>query len=153
MKIKVYVLLSIMFIFASGTACSQENQNNNTGEVQGITMYLHIGNRVLMATLVDNSSTRALRELLTFNPVTIDMRDYGNFEKVGSLGATLPQNNERITAQSGDLILFQGNQFVIYYAQNTWSLTRLGRINNVSPQELRDILGAGNVTVTLSLNQ
>jgi hypothetical protein len=142
-----------MLIFASGTACSQVSQNNNTEGVQGITINLHIGNRILTATLVDNSSTRALRELLAVNPVTIDMRDYGNFEKVGNLGTTLPQNNERITAQSGDLILFQGNQFVIYYAQNTWSLTRLGRINNISAQELRDILGTGNVTVILSLNQ
>ena len=152
MKNNTALVIMLLFFF-TGTACGQGNQNTNSSESQGTAMYLHISNRVLTATLVDNSSTRALTELLEANPITIDMRDYGNFEKVGNLGTTLPQNNERITAQSGDLILFQGNQFVIYYAQNTWSLTRLGRINNISAQELRDILGTGNVTVILSLNQ
>jgi len=145
------VFLLFLLIFVSGTACSQNNQNNNNGETS--IMYLHIEDRILTATLVDNSSTRALRELLAANPVTINMSDYGNFEKVGNLGTTLPQNNQQITTQSGDLILYQGNQFVIYYDRNSWSLTKLGRINNVSQQELRNILGTGNVTVTLSLIQ
>jgi hypothetical protein len=151
MKINNLFHILIMLIFVSGTACSQNNQNNNNSETS--IMYLHIGDRILTATLVDNSSTRALRELLAANPVIINMSDYGNFEKVGNLGTTLPQNNQQITTQSGDLILYQGNQFVIYYDRNSWSLTRLGRINNVSQQELRNILGAGNVTVTLSLSQ
>ena len=143
----------MLLIFITGTACGQGDQITNTSESQSTAMYLHISNVTLTATLVDNSSTRALRELLAANPITLNMSDYGNFEKVGSLGTTLPQNNQQITTQSGDLILYQGNQFVIYYDRNSWSLTRLGKINNVSQQELRNILGTGNVTVTLSLNQ
>ena len=148
MKEKIVFLL-FMLIFAMETACSQGNQSNNNGETS--ILYLHINNRELTATLVDSSSTRALRELLAINPIIINMSDYGGFEKVGSLGTTLPQNNQQITTQSGDLILYQGNQFVIYYDQNSWSLTRLGKINNVSQQELINILGTGSVVVTLSL--
>ena len=76
---------------------------------------------------------------------------YGNMEKVGPLGTSLPTNDEQITTQAGDIILYQGNNLVIYYAPNSYHFTRLGRINNVTAQGLRDILGDGSVSVTLSL--
>jgi hypothetical protein len=116
-------------------------------------MYLHIGDRTLTATLVDNSATEALKELLAAGNITIDMSDYGGFEKVGSIGSNLPTSNVQITSEPGDLILYQGNQLVIFYEPNSWSYTRLGKINNVTQNELKTILGNGNVTVTLSLTQ
>ena len=115
-------------------------------------MFLYIGEQTLTVTLAENTSAKALRELLAAGSITIDMRDYGGFEKVGDLGAILPENNERITTEPGDLILYQGNSFVIYYAPNTWSLTRLGKINDIAQIELKNLLGDGNVTVMLSLN-
>ena len=134
------------------TAAWIDGMNINTVNSPDNIMNIQIGKTVLTAALVNNSSTTALKELLARGPITIDMRDYGNFEKVGLLGARLPENNERITTEPGDLILYQGNAFVIYYAPNTWSLTRLGRINNVTQAELREVLGGGNVSVTLSLS-
>ena len=110
------------------------------------------GGREFTATLVQNSSTEVLKELLGAGPVTIRMRDYGNMEKVGGLGKSLPANDERITTAPGDLILYQGNAFVIYYAPNTWTFTRLGKINDVTQEELKSALGEGDVTVTLSLH-
>jgi len=116
-------------------------------------MNIQIGDRVLTATLVQNSSVDAMKQALSKGPITINMRDYGSMEKVGSLGMDLPQNNEQITTEAGDIILFQGNMFVIYYAPNSWNFTRLGKINNISAEELKEILGDGNVTITLSLPQ
>jgi hypothetical protein len=72
-------------------------------------------------------------------------------EKVGSLGFDLPRNDEQITAEAGDIILYQGSALVIYYAPNSWNFTRLGKIDDVTEQELREILGDGAVTITLSL--
>ena len=112
-----------------------------------------IGDTVLTAALVENSSVDALKEMLSEGPITLAMRDYGSMEKVGSLGADLPRNDEQITTEAGDIILYQGNALVIYYAPNSWNFTRLGKINNVTEEELREILGDGNVTVTLSLPQ
>ena len=112
---------------------------------------LTINGTVLTAALADNTSAQALRELLADGPLTIDMNDYGNMEKVGPLGTSLPTNDEQITTQAGDIILYQGNNLVIYYAPNSYHFTRLGRINNVTAQGLRDILGDGSVSVTLSL--
>jgi len=114
-------------------------------------MYIQVGDTVLTATLADNSSAAALRELLKHGPLTINMSDYGNFEKVGALGTTLPRNDEQITTSAGDIILYQGNQITIYYAQNTWNFTRLGKINDVTASELMGILGEGDVSVTLSI--
>jgi hypothetical protein len=137
----LFAILPLLF-----TACNRTSESDSEYILQ-----LQFGDNILTATLVDNSSTQALIELLTDNPITINMRDYGGFEKVGNLGARLPTSDTRITTESGDLILFQGNQFVIFYAPNTWSYTRLGKLNNVTQSELREILGTGNVTVTLSL--
>lgn len=114
-------------------------------------MNIEVGDTVLTATLVDNSSVDALKEALSEGPITVDMRDYGDMEKVGSLGMDLPRNDEQITTEAGDLILYQGNAFVIYYAPNSWNFTRLGKINDVTAEELRETLGDGDVTVTLSL--
>jgi hypothetical protein len=133
-------------ILAESTPKITQSEDDNT-------MYLHIGEQLLTATFADNSSVEALKELLAAGDITINMSDYGGFEKVGSIGSNLPTNDVRITSESGDLILYLGNQLVIFYASNTWSYTRLGKINDVTQDELKDILGRGDVTVTLSLNQ
>lgn len=115
-------------------------------------MKITIGTTEFTATLADNSSVTALKELLTNAPLTIDMHDYGNFEKVGAIGTSLPRNDGQITTTAGDIILYQGNSLVIYYDQNSWNFTRIGWIDNVTQSELKSALGGGNVTVTFSLD-
>ena len=85
--------------------------------------------------------------------VDIRMNDYGDMEKVGSLGFSLPRNDRQTTTAPGDLILYQGNSFVIYYDTNSWNFTRLGKVDGVSSRnEMLDLLGGkGEITVTLSL--
>ena len=118
---------------------------------QGDRLYLTVGETTFVAEFADNSSVEALKDLLSDAPLTLQLHDYGNFEKVGSLGHSLPRNDEPITTAAGDLILYQGNQFSIYYAENSWNFTRLGKIQNVTSDELQTALGSGDVTVTLSL--
>ena len=124
----------------------------NTPDMTNNQITIKVGeNATLTATLDDNSSANALMELLAVGPVTIDMRDYGNMEKVGSLPETLPRNDTYFTTQPGDLVLYLGNQFVIYYDNNSYNFTRLGRINgDYTGASLKSILGDGNVTVILS---
>lgn len=117
------------------------------------TIKLTVGGKSFTATLAENSSAAALKERLAQGSVSIRMNDYGDMEKVGSLEFSLPRNDERITTRPGDLILYQGNSFVIYYDTNSWSLTRLGRVDGVSTrsQMLELLGGAGSVEVTLSM--
>lgn len=133
----------------------EQNSENTIGSNNDRTnniLNIQVGETILTAQLADNSSAEALKELLRDKPLTINMSDYSNFEKVGSIGTTLPRNDEQITTEPGDLILYQGNSFVIYYDTNSWSFTRLGKINNATKEDLIKILGTGDVTVTLSIN-
>ena len=116
-------------------------------------MKITIGGTTVTATLVENTSTAALLTLLGQGPLTYEAHDYGDFEKVGNIGHTLPQNNEDITTSAGDIILYQGTSICLYYDVNNWDFTRLGRIDGLSASEIRTFLkaGEGNVSVTLSL--
>ena len=114
-------------------------------------IYADTGRAVLEIEPADNSSADAFVALLEQGNVTVSMRDYGDFEKVGSLGSSLPTNDESITTEPGDVILYQGDQITIYYDTNTWDFTRLGKVRNLSQEELKEALGEGDVTVEFSL--
>lgn len=103
------------------------------------------------ASFAENSSAEAFRELLKQGPVTIEMHDYGNFEKVGPLGTSLPTNDEPITTEPGDIILYQGTSVTVYYDTNHWNFTRLGKIPDVTKEDLLEAFGSGNVAITFAL--
>ena len=132
---------------------SDTQPETSPSEGEETMLYITVNGTTLTATLANNSSAEAFRELLASGPRTIQMSDYGNFEKVGPLSQSLPTNNQQITTEAGDIILYQGNQITIYYDRNSWNFTRLGKINGVTSQQLRDILGSGDVSVTFSLEK
>ena len=127
---------------------SSQSQDNSSSQEEPM-LKITVGDQELLATFADNSSAEAFRDLLAQGPVTISMDDYGGFEKVGSLGTTLTRNDTRITTQPGDVILYQGNQITIYYSTNSWTFTRLAKIDD--PTDLQAKLGEGTVQVTFSL--
>ena len=98
----------------------------------------------------DNRSVDALIELASSAPLTVRMSMYGGFEQVGPLGTRLPRDDSRITTQPGDIVLYSGDQIVLFYGSNTSSYTRLGRITGKSETELAELLGSGDVAATLS---
>ena len=113
---------------------------------------LKVGGGTMTATLTDNEATRELTKLLEQGDITIRMSDYGGFEKVGALPQSLPTSNTQITTEPGDIMLYQGNQMVIFYGSNSWSYTRLGKIDGATASNLHQFLGNGNITLTLSLD-
>lgn len=129
----------------------RNHSQSTTGSEEG-KLRITAGNTDFYAELEDNSSAQAFKKMLLEGPITIQMSDYGDMEKVGPLGKRLPTNDENITTGPGDLILYQGNSLVIYYDTNTWNFTRLGKIEGVTRQELLAAFGSGDVTVTLSFS-
>ena len=117
-------------------------------------MYITIDGQAQAVTLVDNQATKTLVEKLQQAPVTVTLSSSGGFEIWGALGFSLPTSNEQINAQPGDVILYNGSNICIFYGTNSWSYTRLGKIDGLSESELRTFLkaGEGNITVTLSLS-
>lgn len=136
---------------SENTDGNKQTPETNTDMEENV-MKITVGDTTFTATLADNSSAEALKEMLMKGPLTIDMSDYGNMEKVGPIGKNLPENNEQITTEAGDIILYLGNSLVIYYDTNTWNFTRLGKINDVTQAELKEALGNGDVIVTFSID-
>ena len=144
------------------TSSEETDEPTGIAPVQGLTsggennemiIYAHIGDNVLEILPEDNSSAEAFAALLAQGDVTVEMRDYGGFEKVGGLGTTLPTNDATITTRPGDVILYQGSSVTIYYDTNTWSFTKLGVVQGLSQEELKAALGDGNTVVVFSLNR
>lgn len=159
--IAIFTVTALVCLSACGT--SGQTGTTDTGTVAPETekqieasdtmIYAHIGDQALEILPEGNSSATAFIEQLTIGDIKVELHDYGSFEKVGSLGMDLPTNDEQITTEPGDLILYQGNQITIYYDMNTWSFTRLGKVQGLSQTELKAILGDGDVAVTFSLNR
>ena len=112
-------------------------------------MNVAIGKNTFPATLADNDAVGALMEMMESEPVVIQMSDYAGFEKVGPLGRSLPTSDSRTTTQAGDIVLYRGDQIVIFYGTNSWSYTRIGHIDDLTGWE--EALGSGDVTVTFSI--
>ena len=91
--------------------------------------------------------------MLKEGELIISMSDYGNFEKVGSIGRSLPTNDQRITTEPGDIILYQGSSITVYYDKNAWNFTRLGKINDVTCDALLEAFGDGDVTMAFYLSE
>ena len=131
------------------TSAAETDIQNNTEENKVANMNVQVGDVVFSATLEENEAVSALVEMMREGLVVIQMSDYSGFEKVGPLGTSLPVNNSQTTTQAGDIVLYNGNQIVIFYGSNSWSYTRLGHINDLTGWE--DALGSGDVTVIFSL--
>lgn len=136
---------------SAGSGVRAETTNEGT---MTQTMYITIDGATLPVTLVDNAATQALVAALSQGAISYEADDYGDFEKVGGLGRSLPGSDQQIKAEAGDVILYNGDQIVLFYGSNSWSYTRLGRIRYESSEELRDFLkaGQGRISVTLSLS-
>ena len=131
--------------------CSADNEVKAETPTMNI-IYITIDGQTQSATLVDNDATRELVAALQNAPITVTLND-NNFEIWGSLGKSLTTKNEQMTAQPGDIVLYSGQYICIFYASNSWSYTRLGKIDGLSENELRTFLKAGqnDISVTMSL--
>lgn len=128
----------------------EQTEAENSGEEDSeMKMNVQVGDSVFTAVLEENEAVDALVEMMEDGPVTIQMSDYAGFEKVGSLGTSLPASNSQTTTRAGDIVLYQGNQIVMFYGSNSWSYTRLGHIEDLTGWE--EALGNGDVTAVFSL--
>lgn len=120
-------------------------------EDEGMRLQIQVGESAFSATLADTDAARALADRLALGNLELTLRDFGGFEKVGALGMHLPASDRQITTSAGDLVLYQGDQLVIFYGSNSWSYTPLGRLDDLTGWA--KALGRGTVTVVLSLGE
>ena len=144
------VLIVLFFLVACSDAASHSSQPEAQTEAP-VKLKIHVNDTTFTATLEENSSAEAFAEFLTQGDLTLDMHDYGSFEKVADLPRSFLRNDTQIDTDAGDIILYQGKSITIYYDENSWNFTRLGKIDNVNKKRLKQILGDGNATVTFSV--
>lgn len=151
MKHSLISRLLVAAIALLTVSCSSEEAQAQSSS--NMVINITIDGKTLPINLVDNAATRELVAALQQSSITYEADDYGGFEKVGALGRSLPTSNSQITTEAGDVILYSGNQIVLFYGSNSWSYTRLGRIKYQSLNELKSFLkaGQGRISVTLSV--
>ena len=128
---------------------TQLNSERTESEENETMLQIKIGDTEVAVAWEDNESVEALKELCREEPLTISMSMYGGFEQVGSIGQSLPRNDRQTTTQAGDIVLYSGSQIVVFYGSNSWAYTRLGHITDKNAQEMAELLGSGDVTITI----
>ena len=126
------------------TAVSGDDSVNDSVKVQ-------INDNIFDIELENNSAAQELIKELKKGNITVNATEYGGFEKVGELGFSLPASDENINTEPGDIVLYQGDKVSLFYGSHSWSYTKLGKIDNISSNELKEVLGPGNVTLVFSL--
>lgn len=127
-----------------------EEQAAEPAEGENTEMKMLIDQTPVTVEWEDNEAVAALKEAVKNSPLTVRMSMYGGFEQVGSLGMSLPRSDTRITTSPGDVILYSGNQMVVFYGSNSWAYTRLGHITDKTQQELTQLLSNGNVSIMIT---
>ena len=169
MKEKMILIAICMTIIFCMSACSGntmnsgENQNavteistsekDESADDEAIgdsTMIMMIDGTKVNVEWEDNQAVERLRDMAEDGDITIQMSMYGGFEQVGSIGQSLPRDDKQTTTSSGDIVLYSGNQMVVFYGSNSWSYTRLGHISDKDEAEMADLLSQGDVTITIS---
>lgn len=149
--------LCFWLLLLSGCSDSREEEIQETEETEtaekdvieeDFEMKLVIGDTEVPVTWEDNDSVRAIMEMVTDRSLTVEMSMYGGFEQVGELGQNIVRDDRQITTSPGDIVLYAGNNIVVFYGSNSWAYTRLGHIE-LSEDQLRDLLGKEDVSITL----
>ena len=166
MKLKSLLFLLVVSIFplascnstqsttnetGSSTNENQESENESNEDEIEMKLKLEIKDYEFVVSLEENDAGHELVEMARNEPITINFEDYGGFEKVGPLGRSLTTDNTRITTKAGDIVLYQGNQIVMFYGSNTWSYTMLGHVDDLTYWE--EALGDGDVMATFTLSE
>ena len=128
-----------------------EESEETVKEEEETEMILRIENEEINVVWEDNESVNALKSLVSEKELSISMHMYGGWEQVGGVGTGLPRNDVQTTAKPGDIMLYSGDQIVVFYGDNSWAYTKLGKMDGYTQAELEEMLGNGNVTLTISM--
>ena len=141
--IKKFGLIIILGL-VSCTAVSGDDSIDDSVKVK-------INDNVFDVKLENNSATQEFIKELKKGNVTVNASEYGGFEKVGNLGFSLQTSDENIGTAPGDIVLYQGDKLSLFYGSHSWSYTKIGKIDNVDSNKLKEVLGSGDVTLEFSL--
>lgn len=130
---------------------SEEVTTTETEEETEMEIILTVDGTELTVTWEDNESVAEIRSYLESGSITATLNRYGGFEQVGSLPQAFTRSDVQITTNPGDIVLYSGDQIVIFFGNNSWAYTKLGHIEGLSDEEIRELLDTDSVEITLEL--
>jgi hypothetical protein len=137
-------------IVPSPSAPDNGTDQPETSEEENMkSLHLHIDETEVPISWQDNRSVAALMQLAADQPLIISASRYGGFEQVGPLGQRIVSDDVQTATTPGDVVLYSGNQIVIFFGTNSWSYTRLGHVD-LSEAQLKELLDKDNVLLTIS---
>lgn len=138
-------------IFIAGKVGGDSDANKeDSQEIEKMQIEIQIGDKSMLAELENNETTEELTGLLENDELVMSASNYGGFEKVCRIGQSIARNDEQITTEPGDIMLYSGNQLVIFYDSNSWAYTPVGHIN-ASTEELEAFLSGNEDKVIIRL--
>lgn len=142
--VSVYVLTAVLFslflpVIPANAASAEEN-----------VIFIHTESACLTVDLDDNAAAQELKDMLAQGDLTIQMTG-NSFEQYGNLGRRLSANDVQITAQPGDVLLYNADTICVFYGTNRYSYTRIGTVRGMDSESLRELLSGKDLTMTLSL--
>lgn len=150
LNILIFCMLCHIVVYSSCSRADDtriDNTQTVDNPINNKQMKITIGNNTFTATFANTVSAEALKKKL---PLTLNMSDYGGFEKIATIDALPRADKKENSLSEGDIMLYSGNTLVLFYANHGgYSYTRIGKIDN--PQGLKQALGTGNVTVKFEL--
>ena len=148
MKKSTLLLICFMFILFTASGCNAVSD----GEVDKRNIRLRIDGVLMSVAWENNDSVREIKKFLFDKDLIIKTSRYSDFEQVGNMGHSFKTNNKNIKTYPGDIVLYNGNQIVIFYGSNSWSYTKLGRLSSKTQSELKNLLDKSNLTLRFSLS-
>ncbi len=156
--ILIVLMMALSLCSCGGGESGSAEETGSTVETEAAQqeaglLLLEVNGQTLEADLEDNEAAGALKDLIGEDGLELELEEYGGFEKVGPLPEALPASDEQMDTSAGDIVLYQGDQISLFYGENSWSYTRLGRVRDADGARLQEILGDGDVSVVLKLEE
>ena len=111
-------------------------------------MKLFINDKEIPVTWESNDSVKEIMKDVANNEIVDEMSMYSDNAQVGSLGKKYTSNDKQTVTHNGDIVLYNSSNIVVFYGSNSWSYTRLGKMD-LEEQEVTELLSNGNVTIRL----
>ena len=154
MSLKRILLLSLCILVLYGLVGCREKEITDKSAIDEEKEYmkLYFNDTEIPVIWEDNQTVQELMEEAGKGDIVVQMSMYSDNEQVGSLEKSYTKNDEQITTYSGDIVLYSGDEIVVFYGSNSWAYTRLGKMN-IQESDVTELLSNGDITLKIAIEK
>ena len=148
-------VVAVVAIIGVGAFMMMNDRSEDSGDdyvpVSG-DLHMYIDGTEVSVQWEDNKSVSDLKALAR-DGLEISTSRYGGFEQVGGIGKKISSSDRSLTSQPGDIFLYRSQDIVVFFGENSYSYTKLGRITYPDGDALTGLLDRPGTTIRLELSQ